>query len=92
MFGFDHFVECRATGQRDDGFYADVQSVFDLDFSFGTADGTVVPTKPYDSQAGFNVHTIVFDIPLSTLGGAKIAGVYATTSHRAGDTHDVTND
>jgi hypothetical protein len=65
-------------GQRDDGFYADVQSIFDLDFSFGLKTGT--PTKPYDSQAGFNVHTIVLNIPLSQLGGAKIAGVYATTS------------
>jgi hypothetical protein len=65
-------------GQRDDGFYADVQSIFDLDFSFGKKTGT--PTKPFDSQAGFNVHTIVLNIPLSQLGGAKIAGVYATTS------------
>ncbi len=67
-------------GQRDDGFYADVQSIFDLDFSFGKKTGT--PTKPFDSQAGFNVHTIVLNIPLSQLGGAKIAGVYATTSRR----------
>jgi len=65
-------------GQRDDGFYADVQSIFDLEFSFGKKTGT--PTKPYDSQAGFNVHTIVLNIPLSQLGGAKTAGVYATTS------------
>jgi hypothetical protein len=65
-------------GQRDDGFYADVQSIFDLDFSFGKKTGT--PTKPFDSQAGFNVHTIVLNIPLAQLGGAKIAGVYATTS------------
>jgi hypothetical protein len=66
-------------GQRDDGFYADIQSIFDLDFSFGRDRNT--PTKPFDSQGGFNVHTIVLDIPLSQLGGAKIAGVYATTSH-----------
>jgi hypothetical protein len=65
-------------GQRDDGFYADIQSIFDLDFSFGTATGT--PTKPFDSQGGFNVHTIVLNIPLSELNGAEMAGVYATTS------------
>lgn len=65
-------------GQRDDGFYADVQSIFDLDFGFGRDRNT--PTKPFDSQGGFNVHMIVLDIPLSQLGGAKIAGVYATTS------------
>lgn len=69
-------------GQRDDGFYADIQSIFDLDFSFGRA--TASPGKPFDSQGGFNVHTIVLDIPLSELGGAKVAGVFATTS-RKGD-------
>ena len=63
-------------GQRDDGFYADIQSIFDLDFSFSG------PNKPFDSQGGFNVHTIVLNIPLDELGGAKIAGVYATTSRR----------
>jgi hypothetical protein len=65
-------------GQRDDGFYADIQSIFDLDFSFGRTTGTA--TKPFDSQGGFNVHTIVLSIPLSEFDGAKIAGVYATTS------------
>ncbi|MEO0762497.1 MAG: DUF4331 family protein, partial [Pseudomonadota bacterium] len=64
-------------GQRDDGFYADIQSIFDLDFSFGAATGT--PTKPFDSQGGFNVHTIVLDIPMAELGGATLAGVYTTT-------------
>lgn len=70
-------------GQRDDGFYADIQSIFDLDFSFGLSGRT--PTKPFDSQGGMNVHTIVFSIPLAELaarGAArpKLAGVYATTS------------
>ena len=66
-------------GQRDDGFYGDIQSIFDLEFSFG-GPPLNTPTKPFDSQSGFNVHTIVLNIPLTTLGGAKIAGVYATTS------------
>jgi hypothetical protein len=65
-------------GQRDDGFYADIQSIFDLDFTFDKP-------APFDSQGGFNVHTIVLNIPLSELGGAKIAGVYATTTRRVGD-------
>ena len=65
-------------GQREDGFFADVHSIFDLDFTFGRDRNT--PTKPYDSQSGFNVHTIVLNIPLTQLGEAKIAGVYATTS------------
>jgi hypothetical protein len=63
-------------GQRDDGFYADIQSIFDLDFTFGG------PNKPFDSQGGFNVHTIVLQIPLGELGEAAQAGVYATTSRR----------
>jgi hypothetical protein len=67
-------------GQRDDGFYADIQSIFDLDFSFGRATGT--PTKPFDSQGGFNVHTIALEVPLSDLGNARSAGVFATTSRR----------
>ncbi|MEM8772482.1 MAG: DUF4331 domain-containing protein [Pseudomonadota bacterium] len=67
-------------GQRDDGFYADIQSIFDLDFSFGVSTGT--PTKPFDSQGGYNVHTIVLNIPLEELDRADIAGVYATTARR----------
>jgi uncharacterized protein DUF4331 len=67
-------------GQRDDGFYGDIQSIFDLEFTFGRDRNT--PTKPFDSQSGFNVHTIVLNIPLTQLGSAKIAGVYATTSRR----------
>ena len=63
-------------GQRDDGFYADIQSIFDLDFGFGG------PNKPFDSQGGFNVHTIALNIPLEELGGATLAGVYATTERR----------
>ena len=65
-------------GQRDDGFFADIQSIFDLDFSFGATTGTA--TKPFDSQGGFNVHTIVLDIPMDELDGAEIVGVFATTS------------
>src|SRR6185436_18330513 len=38
-------------GQRDDGFYADVQAVFDLLKLRG-------PGQAVDAQGGFNVHTI----------------------------------
>ncbi len=63
-------------GQRDDGFYADIQGIFDfLNFTG--------PNKPFDSQGGFNVHTIALDIPVSQLGGdQQVVGVYATTSRR----------
>jgi hypothetical protein len=61
-------------GQRDDGFYADIQAVFDLLQLRG-------PGK--DSQKGFNVHTIVLNIPVEELGGdQQIVGVYASTSRR----------
>ncbi|MGI9293036.1 MAG: DUF4331 domain-containing protein [Pseudomonadales bacterium] len=64
-------------GQRDDGFYADIQSIFDLDFTFGG------PNKPFDSQGGFNLHTIALNIPLEEIGGdQQVVGVYASTSRR----------
>jgi hypothetical protein len=63
-------------GQRDDGFYADVQAVFDL--LKLRAPGTAV-----DSQRGFNVHTMVLNIPVEELGGDRqIVGVYASTSRQ----------
>lgn len=63
-------------GQRDDGFYADIQSIFDLDFTFSGKN------KPFDSQGGFNLHTIVLNIPLDELGDDKTVGIYATSSRR----------
>src|SRR5215469_12226570 len=61
-------------GQRDDGFYADIQSTFDL-LHFRN------PGK--DSQGGFNIHEMVLKIPVTELGGDRqIAGVYATTSRK----------
>lgn len=70
----DHHV---FAGQRDDGFYADIQSIFDLDFTFGG------PNKPFDSQGGYNVHTIVLNIPVEDLhDDSGIVSVYATTSRQ----------
>jgi hypothetical protein len=63
-------------GQRDDGFYADVQAVFDLLKLRG-------PAQAVDSQGGFNVHTMVLSIPVEEIGGdQQVVGVYATTSRR----------
>src|SRR5262245_13166557 len=76
-------------GQRDDGCYADIQSIFDLDLTFSG------PNKPFDSQGGFNVHTMVLEIPLSDIGGDRqIVGVYATTSRQTFsiDRHDDRDD
>ena len=61
-------------GQRDDGFYADIQATFDL----------LKLRKPgKDSQKGFNCHTIALDIPVDDIGGEmQVVGVHATTMRR----------
>ncbi|HEY3755521.1 MAG TPA: DUF4331 domain-containing protein [Opitutaceae bacterium] len=65
-------------GQREDGFYGDINSIFDL-LNLRTG-----AQNSFDSQAGYNVHMIVLEIPVSELGGdQQIVGVYATTSRRA---------
>jgi hypothetical protein len=61
-------------GQRDDGFYGDIQSLFDL---------LKLRSPGKDSQGGYNLHLISLVIPVSELGGdQQIVGVYATTSRR----------
>lgn len=61
-------------GQRDDGFYADIQSVFDL---------LKLRSPGKDSQGGFNLHLMALEIPIAELGGdQQIVGVYATTSRK----------
>ena len=61
-------------GQRDDGFYADIQAVFDL---------LKLRSPGKDSQGGFNLHLMALRIPIEELGGDRqMAGVYATTSRR----------
>ena len=63
-------------GQREDGFYADVQAIFDL-LHFRTGNDV------FDSQAGFNTHAMVLEIPISDLGGdQQVVGVYATTNRQ----------
>ncbi|HRI14160.1 MAG TPA: DUF4331 domain-containing protein [Verrucomicrobiota bacterium] len=62
-------------GQRDDGFYADIQSIFDL---------LQLRSPGKDSQGGYNIHMMSLVIPVSDLGGdQQVVGVYATTSRRA---------
>lgn len=61
-------------GQRDDGFYADVQSIFDL---------LQLRSPGKDAQGGYNLHLMALAIPVSELGGdQQVVGVYATTSRR----------
>ena len=61
-------------GQRDDGFFADIQSIFDL---------LKLRSPGKDSQGGFNIHLMSLAIPVSELGSdQQVVGVYATTSRR----------
>jgi hypothetical protein len=59
-------------GQRDDGFYGDIQSIFDL---------LQLRNPGKDSQGGFNIHMMALRIPMSEIGGdQQVVGVFATTS------------
>ena len=61
-------------GQRDDGFYGDIQAIFDL---------LTLRSPGKDAQGGFNLHLMALAIPVDELGGDRqLAGVYATTSRR----------
>ncbi|MSU48775.1 MAG: DUF4331 domain-containing protein [Opitutus sp.] len=66
-------------GQRDDAFYGDINAIFDL---LALRSG---PNNRYDSQAGFNVHLMILEIPITDIAGGdqQTMGVYATTSRRA---------
>ncbi|NNL85942.1 MAG: DUF4331 family protein, partial [Myxococcales bacterium] len=64
-------------GQRDDGFYADIQAIFDA-LALRSGDDR------FDSQGGFNVHMIALDIPVDEIGGdLQVVGVHATTSRKS---------
>jgi len=63
-------------GQREDGFYGDINAIFDL-LSLRPAG------QAQDSQGGFNVHMMVLQIPIGDIGGdSQVVGVYATTSRQ----------
>lgn len=70
-------------GQREDGFYGDINAIFDLLKLRLLSPTPAIAASSFDSQAGFNVHTIVVEIPLSAIGGdQQVVGVYATTSRQ----------
>lgn len=59
-------------GQRDDGFYGDIQSIFDL---------LQLRNPGVDAQGGFNIHLMALQVPVADIGGdQQTVGVYATTS------------
>ncbi len=65
-------------GQREDGFYGDINAIFDL-LALRSGAG-----NSFDSQGGYNMHAIVLEIPLADIGGdQQVVGVHATTSRRA---------
>lgn len=61
-------------GQRDDGFFGDIQAIFDL---------LQLRSPGKDAQAGYNIHLMSLQIPISELGtDQQVVGVYATTSRK----------
>jgi hypothetical protein len=74
-------------GQRDDPFYVDLGSAFDLLGlrPFNTAHAIPLPTAAgVDGLGGFNVHSIAIQVPISdlTAGGNPIIGVYSQTKRQ----------
>lgn len=78
-------------GQRDDPFFVDLGSIFDLLTlrgqapPIGYANG---PTRGIDNIAGYNTHSIVMQIPITRLlanapAGETVIGVWATASRRS---------
>jgi hypothetical protein len=73
-------------GPRDDPFFVDLGSVFDLGGlrPFNTAHAIPLPTEPgKDEVQGYNTHTIAIQVPIDRLtDGDPVIGVYSTTSRR----------
>ncbi len=76
-------------GQRDEGFYVDVGSVFDLLGlrPFNPVHRIPLPAAPgVDTTGGFNVHSIALQVPKARLtdggDGSGIIGVYSQTKRR----------
>jgi hypothetical protein len=76
-------------GQRDEGFYVDVASIFDtLNLR------SITSTGSKDTTAGFNVHSIAIEVPIKELtrsasaptdptAADAVVGVWATASRRS---------
>jgi Domain of unknown function (DUF4331) len=75
-------------GQRDDPFFVDLGSVFDLAGlrPFNSLHVLPLPTMPgVDGVGGFNTHTIAIQVPISQLAliGRPTIGVYASASRQS---------
>jgi hypothetical protein len=75
-------------GQRDDPFFVDLGSIFDLGGlrPFNGAHLVPLATEPgVDGVGGYNTHTIAIQIPISQLkgpNGQMIIGIYASASRQ----------
>jgi Domain of unknown function (DUF4331) len=84
----DHGIEVFA-GQRDEAFYVDLGSIFDLGGLRPFNPAHVVPLDEApgkDATAGFNVHSIALKVPTHLLTESNkqpTIGVYSTTSRRS---------
>ncbi len=84
----DHGIEVFA-GQRDEAFYIDLGSIFDLGGLRPFNPAHVVPLDEApgkDATAGFNVHSIALKVPTHLLTESNkqpTIGVYSTTSRRS---------
>ena len=71
-------------GQRDDPFFVDLGSIFDLGGlrPFNSLHLIPLPDAPgVDDVAGYNVHSIVLQVPISQLvSGNSTIGIYASAS------------
>ncbi len=74
-------------GPRDDPFFVDLGAIFDLLSLRGQAPpiGYTTKTAGLDGLAGYNVHSIVLQVPISRLTTANEStiGVWASSSRRA---------
>jgi hypothetical protein len=80
-------------GQRDDGFYADIASIFDLGGlrPFNEAHAIPLPAADgIDTLSGYNVHSIALQVPTARLLASSeqpIIGVWSTASRRRVQTY-----
>jgi Domain of unknown function (DUF4331) len=74
-------------GQRDDPFFVDLGSIFDLGGlrPFNTFHVLPLGTAPgVDGVGGYNTHSIVMQVPISQIGSPpnKVLGIYASASRQ----------
>ncbi len=74
-------------GQRDDAFFVDLGSVFDLLGLRPLNDAHVIPLPPADGRdtvSGYNTHSIAINVPIESItnGEEPVVGIYSSTYRR----------